>query len=83
VKLPVHRTGLPGKELSFYIVPLDPAYPARAGRGTCRSKSFYSFVTSESQVLSPGDALIVDWGMRIAEFSNLRLILRQAQDAAW
>jgi hypothetical protein len=47
------------------------------------SKSFYSFVTSESQVLSPGDALIVDCGMRIAEFSNLRLILRRAQDAAW
>jgi len=43
----------------------------------------YSFVTSESQVLSPGDALIVDYGMRIAEFSILRLILRQAQDAAW
>jgi hypothetical protein len=28
VKLPVHRTGLPGKELSFHIVPLDPAYKA-------------------------------------------------------
>jgi len=28
MKLPVHRTGLPGKELSFDIVPLDPAYKA-------------------------------------------------------
>jgi hypothetical protein len=25
VKLPGHRPGLPGKELSFHIVPLDPA----------------------------------------------------------
>jgi len=24
VKLPIYRTGLPGKEISFYIVPLDP-----------------------------------------------------------
>jgi len=29
VKLPVHRAGLPGKELFHYIVPLDPA--CRAG----------------------------------------------------
>ena len=28
VKLPAHRAGLPGKELFFYIVPLDPAYKA-------------------------------------------------------
>jgi hypothetical protein len=26
VKLPAHRAGLPGKVISFYIVPLDPAY---------------------------------------------------------
>ena len=30
--------GLPGKVISFYIVPLDPAYPAKAGRGAFRSK---------------------------------------------
>ena len=37
LKPPAHRAGLPGKVISFYIVPLDPAYPARAGRGTFRS----------------------------------------------
>ena len=26
MKLPAHRTGLPGNEISFLIVPLDPAY---------------------------------------------------------
>jgi len=40
VKLPAHRAGLPGKEISFYIVPLDPAYPVLAGRGTFRSEIF-------------------------------------------
>jgi hypothetical protein len=35
VKLPVHpaRTGLPGIELLFHIVPLDLAYPAIGGTG--------------------------------------------------
>ena len=28
MKLPAHRAGLPGNELSFVIVPLDPAYKA-------------------------------------------------------
>jgi hypothetical protein len=28
MKLPAHRAGLPGKVISFYIVPLDPAYEA-------------------------------------------------------
>ncbi len=28
MKLPGHRPGLPGKVISFYIVPLDPAYKA-------------------------------------------------------
>jgi hypothetical protein len=28
VKLPAHRERLPGKEISFFIVPLDPAYKA-------------------------------------------------------
>jgi hypothetical protein len=28
VKLPGHRPGLPGKVISFHIVPLDPAYRA-------------------------------------------------------
>jgi hypothetical protein len=28
VKLPAHRSGLPGNEISFLIVPLDPAYKA-------------------------------------------------------
>ena len=26
VKLPAHRAGLPGNEILFLIVPLDPAY---------------------------------------------------------
>jgi len=28
VKLPAQRAGLPGNEISFLIVPLDPAYKA-------------------------------------------------------
>jgi hypothetical protein len=28
VKLPAHRAGLPGNEISFFIVPLDSAYKA-------------------------------------------------------
>ena len=28
VKLPAHRSGLPGNEISFFIVPLGPAYKA-------------------------------------------------------
>jgi hypothetical protein len=42
VKLPADRAGLPGKVISFYIVPLDPAYPARAGRGTLRPKGAFT-----------------------------------------
>jgi hypothetical protein len=43
VKLSAHRAGLPGKEMSFLIVPLDPlglsTPPTKRGlRGTCRSK---------------------------------------------
>jgi hypothetical protein len=30
---PRPRAGLPGKEISIYIVPLDPAYPAIGGTG--------------------------------------------------
>ena len=39
MKLPADRAGLPGNDLLFHIVPLDPAYPAKAGRGTLRPKS--------------------------------------------
>jgi hypothetical protein len=28
VKLPAHRAGVPGNEISFFIVPLDPTYKA-------------------------------------------------------
>jgi hypothetical protein len=28
VNLPAHRAGLPGNEISFLFVPLDPAYKA-------------------------------------------------------
>jgi hypothetical protein len=31
--------GFPARITLFHIVPLDPAYPARAGRGTIRSIS--------------------------------------------
>jgi len=35
MKLPTHRAGLPGKEISFLLYPLTP--PARRGlRGTCQ-----------------------------------------------
>jgi len=37
VKLPAHRAALPGKVMSFYIVPLDPAYPAGAGHVPVRT----------------------------------------------
>jgi len=37
MKVSAHRAGLPGMVISFYIVPLDPAYLVRAGRGTFRS----------------------------------------------
>jgi hypothetical protein len=30
VKLPAHRAGLPGKEMAFLIVPLDPRLRGRA-----------------------------------------------------
>ncbi len=35
---PRPQGGLPGVVISFYIVPLKPAYPASAGRGTVRPK---------------------------------------------
>src|SRR5512136_2507825 len=38
VKLPVHSAGLPSNDLFFNIVPLDPAHPAKTGRGTLRPK---------------------------------------------
>jgi hydrogenase expression/formation protein HypC len=37
MKLPAHRAGLSGMVISFYIVPHDPTYLAREGRGTFRS----------------------------------------------
>jgi hypothetical protein len=47
VKLPAHKAGLPSKVISFYIVPLDPAYLPAGGQarrgllGTFRSKFRY------------------------------------------
>ena len=41
VKLPAHKGGASRKGNLIYIVPLDPAYPALAGRGTCRSTDHY------------------------------------------
>jgi hypothetical protein len=43
VKLPAYRAGLPGNEISFLIVPLDPlglSTPPtkRSLRGTCRQR---------------------------------------------
>ena len=39
MKLPAHRARLRRKVISFYIVFLDPAYPARGGRRGCRARS--------------------------------------------
>jgi hypothetical protein len=39
MKLPAHNGGASRKGNFILIVPLDCAYPALAGRGTCRSKS--------------------------------------------
>jgi hypothetical protein len=33
MKFPAYRVGLAGNDLLFYIVPLDPAYPASGGTG--------------------------------------------------
>jgi hypothetical protein len=45
VKLPVHRTGLPGKEIFIYIVPLDPAYKAGlAGHLPVKTKNLLFFI---------------------------------------
>jgi len=38
------RAVLPGKVISFCIVPLPPALPAKAGRGTCRSIGLEEFL---------------------------------------
>jgi hypothetical protein len=45
VNLPAHRAGLPGRVISFYIVPLDPAYLLTAGRqgGACGARSGQRF----------------------------------------
>ena len=41
-KLPAHRAELPGKVISFYIVPLDPAYKAGlAGHGPVNYEGFH------------------------------------------
>jgi hypothetical protein len=55
LKLPAHRARLPGKVISFYIVPLDPPYPARAGRGTFRSIDFHplTFALLSRLLISP------------------------------
>jgi hypothetical protein len=42
MKLSAHRAGLPGKVISFYIVPLDPAYPAGSGTGHVPVKQIIS-----------------------------------------
>ena len=42
MKLPGHRPGLPGKVISFYILPLDPAYKAElAGHVPVTGKATY------------------------------------------
>jgi len=37
--------GLPGNVISFHIVPLDPAHPAKAGRVTFRPKTSVFLLT--------------------------------------
>jgi hypothetical protein len=56
MKLPAHRAGLPGKVISFYIVPLDPAHPAKAGRDTFRSLASARMPCAEAQgTMAGGD----------------------------
>ena len=43
-KLPAHGAGLPGKVISFYIVPLDPAYKAGLA-GHVPAKNYFAFTT--------------------------------------
>ncbi|MBM4350544.1 MAG: response regulator [Deltaproteobacteria bacterium] len=77
MKLSAHRAGLPGKVISFYIVPLDPAYPALAGRGTFRSQ-YPRFLQFERDLkMNPGPAQPIRiW---IAEDEDeLREILRDS-----
>jgi hypothetical protein len=54
VKLPAHGAGLPGDDLLFNIVPLDPVHPAKTGRGTLRPKMKIRDLRSNSaQTQSP------------------------------
>jgi len=49
VKLPAHRAGLPGKEISFILCPLTP--PTRRGlRGTYRSRKYLNMTKEESDL---------------------------------
>ena len=50
VKLPAHRAGLPGKEVSFILCPLTP--PTRRGlRGTFRSKGLNKGYGYEARIV--------------------------------
>jgi hypothetical protein len=63
VKLPAHRAGLPGNEISFFIVPLDPAYKARlAGHLPIRAASRV-IVASLLNVLAPRQDGVCHWAL--------------------
>jgi hypothetical protein len=46
-KLPGHRPGLPGKVISFHIVPLDPAYKAGLAVHVPVKRHFFKKVREE------------------------------------
>jgi hypothetical protein len=49
VKLPAHRAGLPGYEISFFIVPLDPTHKAGlAGHLPVKKSRFLSIVEAKT-----------------------------------
>ena len=64
MKLPARTAGLPGNVLSFYIVPLDPAYKAGvAGHFPVRNKtSGFNFTWSglASETSGGGPVSLVD-----------------------
>jgi hypothetical protein len=50
-KLPPHRAGLPGKVISFYVVPLDSAYKAGlAGHVPVKARSSNEIQSSNYEI---------------------------------
>jgi hypothetical protein len=60
--------GRPRKGNFILIVHLDPAYPAKAGRGTCRSKKKCSFYLLEEDLIQK---ILCPWAFGIFEKTDI------------